>query len=216
MFAGTDPSAGFSRYPFIYALLEFHFVLELDFLDSSATSSLRSPVTLTTSSIWLPQRAQRILFHVWCFNREPDRTLLFVTMLTLLVTGCVSQYVLRDYRHLDHDQRDLGGNPCNLSAALALGACLLLRRSVGVDCLKKTPSQTLSCLRLTMRKRLCFEALSGLQEPVPAEMVDSKIIVEEFLVQGTHPPAHCYSNSFVFSCDIGVPGDFSQGSAVSG
>ena len=54
-------------------------------------------------------------------------------MLTLLVTGRVSQYVLRDYRHLDHDQRDLGGKPCNFSAALALAA-FLFRRSVGVDC----------------------------------------------------------------------------------
>ena len=54
-------------------------------------------------------------------------------MLTLLVTGRVSQYVLRDYRHLDHDQRDLGGKPCIFSAALALAA-FLFRRSVGVDC----------------------------------------------------------------------------------
>ena len=54
-------------------------------------------------------------------------------MLTLLVTGRVSQYVLRDYRHLDHDQRDLGGKPCIFPAALALAA-FLFRRSVGVDC----------------------------------------------------------------------------------
>ena len=35
LFMGTDPSTGFSRYPFMYVLLEFHFVLELDFLVSS-------------------------------------------------------------------------------------------------------------------------------------------------------------------------------------
>ena len=32
---GTDPSTGFSRYPFMYVLLEFRFVLELVFLVSS-------------------------------------------------------------------------------------------------------------------------------------------------------------------------------------
>ena len=33
---GTDPSTSFSRYPFMYVLLEFHFVLELVFLVSSS------------------------------------------------------------------------------------------------------------------------------------------------------------------------------------
>ena len=63
---------------------------------------------------------------------------------TLFVTGCVPQYDLRDYRHLDHDQEDLGGKPRNFSAALALGASLLFARSIGMVCLRKTPSQTLS------------------------------------------------------------------------
>ena len=75
--------------------------------------------------------------------------------ISLLVTGRVSQYVLRDYRHPHHDQRDLGGKPCNFSAALALGA-FLFRRSFGMDCLKKTPSQSLSCFRCTMRTSRCF------------------------------------------------------------
>ena len=41
---------------------------------------------------------------------------------------CLTQYLLRDYCHLDHDQQDLGGKSRNFSAALALGACLLLRQ----------------------------------------------------------------------------------------
>ena len=52
------------------------------------------------------------------------RSLLFAMVLTLLVTGCVSPGTSSDYCHLDNDQQDLGGKSCNLSAALALGACL--------------------------------------------------------------------------------------------
>ena len=37
---------------------------------------------------------------------------------------------------------------------LALGACLLLRRSIRVDCSSKTPSQSLTSFRVVMRTRL--------------------------------------------------------------
>ena len=41
----------------------------------------------------------------------------------------------------------------------------------------------------------------------------TKIIVEEFPEQGSHPFAHCDSNSFVFCSDLGVPDGFSKRSA---
>ena len=40
---------------------------------------------------------------------------------------CLTQYLPHDYYYLHHDQQDLGGKSCNFPAALALGACLLLR-----------------------------------------------------------------------------------------
>ena len=47
-----------------------------------------------------------------------------------------------------HGQQDLGGIFRNFSVALALGACLLLRRSIGMDCSRKTTSQTLCASEL--------------------------------------------------------------------
>ena len=52
---------------------------------------------------------------------------------------CLTQYLLRGYSHLDHDQQDLGGKSRDFTGALALCTCLLLRRSVGMDCSRKTP-----------------------------------------------------------------------------
>ena len=63
---------------------------------------------------------------------ESVRSLLFVIMLTHLVTGRFSQYKQRDYRFYDHDQQVLGCKPRDFPAALALGASLLLRRSIGM------------------------------------------------------------------------------------
>ena len=150
---GTDPSTGFSRYPFTYVAVVFLFAVAFVFLFF---------FVLRLYSIYPSAFYQ--LKHV-TYNASVGNTGHFdeVTDLafsTLLVTGCVPQYVLRDYRHLDHDQEE----PHNFSAALALGACLLFPRSIGMVCLRKTPSQTLSCILFTMRKRLCFETLSGLQE----------------------------------------------------
>ena len=64
---------------------------------------------------------------------ESVRSLLFVIMLTLLVTGRFSRLVLREFRLCDCDQQILGCKPRSFPAALALGACLLLR----LDCVRK-------------------------------------------------------------------------------
>ena len=63
---------------------------------------------------------------------ESVRSLLFVIMLTHLVTGRFSQYFLRDSRLYNHDQQVLGCKPRDFPAALVLGAFLLLRRSIGM------------------------------------------------------------------------------------
>ena len=126
---GTDPSTGFSRYPFMYVLLEFRFVLELVFLVSSTGFFFFISAVTGHFVNELYLACHKGLRGFYILSGVADAG----PMLTLLVTGRVSQYVLRDYRHLDHDQRDLGGKPCIFSAALALAA-FLFRRSVGVDC----------------------------------------------------------------------------------
>ena len=124
---GTDPSTGFSRYPFMYVLLEFHFVLELVFLVSSTGFLLLHHCGHRS----LCQRAL-LGFHkglrgYYFLSGVADAC----PMLTLLVTGRVSQYVLRDYRHLDHDQRDLGGKPCIFFSGV--GAWRIPVSSIGQD-----------------------------------------------------------------------------------
>ena len=46
---------------------------------------------------------------------------------------------------------------CDFPAALALGACLQLRRSIGMDCMRKIPSQTLSCFPVLRRRTTCSD-----------------------------------------------------------
>ena len=57
-------------------------------------------------------------------------------------------------RRINHDQHYEGDKSRNFLAALAQGACLLLRRSIRMDCSRKTPSQSLSRFRVAMRTRL--------------------------------------------------------------
>ena len=47
-----------------------------------------------------------------------------------------------------HGQQELGCISRTFSVALALGACMLLRRSIGIDCSRKTTSQTLCASEL--------------------------------------------------------------------
>ena len=55
----------------------------------------------------------------------------------------LTKHVLRDCCHLDHDQHD-----SQFSAALVLGACVLLCRSIGTHCSRKTPSHFVVLLNL--------------------------------------------------------------------
>ena len=53
-------------------------------------------------------------------------------------------YLPQDHCRLDHAwSTGVGLHISQFSVALALGACLLLRRSIGIDCSRKTTSQTL-------------------------------------------------------------------------
>ena len=88
------------------------------------------------------------VFQVIIERMAKEQTALSVVRL------CLTQYLPHYYCRIDHDQQDMGGIYRNFSAALALGACLLVRRSIGMVCLRKTPSQTLSCILFTTRKRL--------------------------------------------------------------
>ena len=45
----------------------------------------------------------------------------------------------------------------NLVIFSGIGACVLLRRSIGIHCSKKTRSLTSSCFRTCRRTRVCFE-----------------------------------------------------------
>ena len=63
---------------------------------------------------------------------ESVRSLLFVIMLTHLVSGHFSHNFLRDSSLYNHDQQVLGCKLRDFPAALALGASLLLRRSIGI------------------------------------------------------------------------------------
>ena len=99
---------------------------------------------------WCPIVARTSFFYLFV------RSLLFAMMLTLLVTGlCLTQYLLRGYSHLDHDQQDVGGKSLVFTGRMALGACFDLLVDGLLD--GRPLSQTLSCFRITMRKRLCFE-----------------------------------------------------------
>ena len=164
LLVGTDPSTGFSRYPFTYVAVVFLFAVAFVFLFFFVLRLCS--ILLFTGDFYLSALYQLkyVKYNASVGNTGHFDEVTDLAFSTLLVTGCVPQYVLRDYRHFDHDQEDLGGKPHNFSAALALGACLLFARSIGTVCLRKTPSQTLSCILFTMRKRLCFETLSALQE----------------------------------------------------
>ena len=141
---GTDPSTGVSRYPFTYVAVVFLFAVAFVFLFFFV---LRLYSILSfTGDFYLSALCQLkyVKYNASVGNTGHFDEVTDLAFSTLLVTGCVPQYVLRDYRHLDHDQEDLGGKPRNFSAALALGAWLLFARSSGMVCLRKTPSQTLS------------------------------------------------------------------------
>ena len=151
---GTDPSTGVSRYPFTFVAVVFLFAVAFVFLFFFV---LRLYSILPfTGDFYLSvlYQLKYVKYKAFVGNTVHFHEVTDLAFSTLLVTGCVPQYVLRDYRHLDHDQEDLGGKPRNFSAALALGACLLFARSIGMVCLRKTPSQTLSCILFTTRKRL--------------------------------------------------------------
>ena len=45
----------------------------------------------------------------------------------------------------------------NLVFFCGIGACVLLRRSIGIHCSRKTLSQTSSCFRTCRRTRVCFQ-----------------------------------------------------------
>ena len=69
---------------------------------------------------------------------------------------CLTLYLLRHFYYLDRAGQDLGCKSRNFQAALTLGACLPLRRSMGMHCSRKTLSQIVSCFRITSRTRLCL------------------------------------------------------------
>ena len=61
---------------------------------------------------------------------------------------CLTLYLLRLSYYLVRAEQDLGYKSRNFPAGLTLGACLPLRRSMGMDCSRKTLSQILSCFRI--------------------------------------------------------------------
>ena len=67
-----------------------------------------------------------------------------------------SQYLLRGYNHLDHDQQDLGGKSLDFTGRWRLAhACCFVDQLAWIA--RGRPlSQTLSCFRITMRTRPCF------------------------------------------------------------
>ena len=65
----------------------------------------------------------------------------------------VVSHLQRYSYYFDRGQQDLGCKSRKFPAALTLGACLPLRRSMSKDCSRKTPSHTLSCFRVPVETR---------------------------------------------------------------
>ena len=160
---GTNPSTGVSRCPFTYVAVVFLFAVTFVFFFFVLRLFSILPFTgdFCFSALY---QLKYVKYNLSVGNTGHFDEVTDLAFSALLVKSCVPQYVLRDYRHLDNDQEDLGGKPRNFSAALALCACLLFARSIVMDCLRKTPSQTSSCILFTVRKKLCVETFSGLQE----------------------------------------------------
>ena len=124
---GTDPSTGVSRYPFTYVAVVFLFAVSFVFLFFFV---LRLYSILPfTGDFYLSALYQLkdVKYNASVGNTGHFDEVTDLAFSTLLVAGCVPQYVLRDYRHLDHDQEDLGGKPRNLQRRwhLAHACCLL-------------------------------------------------------------------------------------------
>ena len=123
---GTDPSTGVSRYPFTFVTVVFLFAVAFVFLFFFV---LRLYSILPfTGDFYLSvlYQLKYVKYSASVGNTGHFDEVTDLAFSTLLVTGCVPQYVLRDYRHLDHGQ-DLGGKPRNFSARWRLAhACCLL------------------------------------------------------------------------------------------
>ena len=72
-------------------------------------------------------------------SASPVRSLLFVSCSRSLSQVVSHSTFFVTTAFMTMIQQDLGGKLRNFLAALALGACLLLRRSIDKDCLRKTP-----------------------------------------------------------------------------
>ena len=92
---------------------------------------------------------------VWSCNKLNSTAYLDVADDSCCGLG-LAQHTLCDHYRLDHDQHDVCDKSRNFLAALALGASLLRRLSIGMDWSGKTRLQTLSRFRASMRTRLCL------------------------------------------------------------